>query len=448
MAQTITDSFIDVMWKFSNRDFPQEIIDECKVCLLDYMACVNLGARMLRSEYKSYVNAFGRNEGNSTIIGEKKKTNASCAAMTNGINAHYSELDDGHRFAMLHPGVPVISAILAVVQDRHCNAEQFIRGLITGYEATIRLAGAIQPGHKLRGYHATGTCGTIGAAIGVIAMLGYPKRLWRTAISAAATSASGLLQVIDDGSELKPFNAGRAAASAVEAAYFATTGMNGPSDVLGGDRGFFVTVTDRADCDYLLNEYKGYAIKGIYRKPYAACRHCHAPIEATLNLCKENKIQIKDIKQISVSTYDLAVKGHDHAKIKGIASAKMSIPYAVAAAARFGSVNFQQYSEECIRDNELVNLLGRVSVLEDTELSKLVPKKRPAIVSIETDAGSFTKRVDYPLGEPENPMNYEMMKEKYLSMMEAAGRSQAETNDILNYIEHFEMKFDTLLTAM
>ena len=45
-------------------------------------------------------------------------------------------------------------------------------------------------------------------------------------------------------------------------------------------------------------------------------------------------------------------------------------------------------------------------------------------------------------------MNYEMMKEKYLSMMEAAGRSQAETNDILNYIEHFEMKFDTLLTAM
>ena len=427
MAQTITDSFIDLMWEFSRRDFPPEIVDECRVCLLDYIACASLGEKMLRAEYKSYLNAFGCN---------------------NGVNAHYSELDDGHRFAMLHPGVPVISALLSVAQDKLCSAEAFFAGMISGYEATIRLSGAIQPGHKKKGYHATGTCGTIGAAIGVMVMLDYPKKLWNTVISAATTSAAGLLQVIDDGSELKPFNAGRASASAVESAYFGKTGMTGPDDVLGGSRGFFNTVTDRVDKEYLLGDDGKYAIKSIYRKPYAACRHCHAPIEATLNLCKEHRMQAKDIQHISVNTYGLAVKGHEHTEIKGASSAKMSIPYAVAAAARYGDVNFQQYSEECMGDKVLEDLIHKVSVVEDDELSKLVPGRRPAVVTIETDTGNYTKRVDYPLGEPENPMSYETIKMKFFSMMNAAGKELDDSREVLDCIEHMKKDLNPLLERM
>ena len=117
MERTITNEFIDVMWDFSHKEIPREIIDECKVSLLDYIACANLGAKLLYKENREWLNSFGRNRGLSSVIGMKEKVNAGCAAMLNGVNAHYIELDDGHRYAMLHPGVPVISALLAAAQD-------------------------------------------------------------------------------------------------------------------------------------------------------------------------------------------------------------------------------------------------------------------------------------------------------------------------------------------
>ena len=448
MERTITNEFIDVMWDFSHKEIPPEIIDECKVSLLDYIACANLGAKLLYKENREWLNAFGRNSGLSSVIGMKEKVNAGCAAMLNGVNAHYIELDDGHRYAMLHPGVPVISALLAAAQDKGLDGRSLVRGIAAGYEVTIRLAKAVQPEHKLRGYHATGTCGTIGAAIGVISALGFPKELWNTVIGAAATSAAGLLQVIDDGSELKPFNAGRAAASAVEAAYFGMSGLKGPTDVLGGKRGFFTVAGGKLDRDVLLERNDAYAIKGIYRKPYAACRHSHAAIEAMLNICGVNDVKFGDIQRIEVLTYGLAVKGHEHTEIIGAGSAKMSIPYAVCAAAKYGKVNFQEYESGCLNDRDILNLMKCVSVREDEELSGLVPKKRAAIVKVITAGGEYKSRVDYPLGEPENPMSKPMMEEKYRSMMDAADKTKAETEDILDDVYHLESRLPNLLESI
>ncbi len=446
---TITQRFLDSIWDFSVRPVTEKEIGLVRNCLIDYAACTTLGASLLKEENESYLNTFGNSAGNISVVGSHVRTNVLCAGMLNGINSHMIELDDGHRYAMLHLGAPVFSAMLAVAQDQKLGADQFVRGVLVGYEATVRLATAVQPGHKLKGYHATGTCGTIGTALGLATAMGLPKECWNTVISAAATDAAGLLQVIDDGSELKPYNVGRAVTAAINAAYMGRTGLKGPSDVLGGGRGFFKTMAAEVKEDYLLNGFMpDYAIERIYRKPYAACRHCHSAIEAALNIRRDHTPSPEEIDRILVDTYGLAVKGHEHTVVQGAGSAKMSIPYAVASALLFGKVNYQQYEPDCLEDERLDALMKKVEVREDKDLSVLVPAKRVAIVTVNAGEDSYCDQVDYPLGEPENPMSQEMLEEKFYSLMSAAGTGREQAEEILSRIYDLERSLGELLSLL
>ena len=449
MNTTITKRFLDSVSALAAKPLDEKIKQQVRYCLIDYTACTMLGASLLREENLKYLASFGDPGDRVPVVGLHRKAGVLTAAMLNGINSHMIELDDGHRFAMLHLGAPVISAMLAVACDRGMDAEHFMKGIVTGYEATVRLAAAIQPGHKLRGYHATATCGTIGTALGIAEALDLPEDCRNAVITAAATDAAGLLQVIDDGSELKPYNVGRAASAAVNAVYSASMGLAGPTDVLGGGRGFFKTMADRVDEDLLLQGFlPDYAIERIYRKPYAACRHCHSAIEAALLLRQElqedTALAPDEISSIDIDTYGLAVRGHDHKEVKGAGSAKMSIPYGVACALLFGKVNYQQYERACLEDAGVAELMKKVSVREDPALSALVPGKRVAEVTVRTGDQTYRRSVDYPLGEPENPMSREMLEEKYDSLMAAAGVSQERRRTILTAIYDIEHRFEEL----
>lgn len=449
MNKTITKRFLDSIADLAQRPLDERIREQVRYCLVDYVACTTIGASLLKEENRRYLDSFGSNEGNIPVVGLSEKTSLLTAAMLNGINSHMIELDDGHRFAMLHLGAPVISAMLAVASDRGLDAEHFMRGIVVGYEATVRLAAAIQPGHKLKGYHATGTCGTIGTALALAWALDLPVDCHNAVISAAATDAAGLLALIDDGSELKPYNVGRAVVAAINAAYSASMGLLGPSDVLGGPRGFFKTMAAEVDEDLLLQGFMpDYAIERIYRKPYAACRHCHSAIEAALNIRQDKSLQLHEITAIEVDTYGLAVKGHDHTEVKGAGSAKMSIPYGVACALLYGKVNYQQYEPDCLSDIKVSDLMKKVVVREDKDLSALVPGKRVAVVTVKTGDESVSQTVEYPLGEPENPMTREMLEDKYYSLMSAAGTEEEKIWDILADIYDIEHRFEELLALL
>lgn len=443
MEETISSKFINSLWDFSRQDFPDEAFKQAKYCLIDYIGCAALGASVLKKGSMRFLSQFSHSRGNCSIIGTNVKSDVLTAAFLNGIHAHAIELDDGHRFGMIHVGAVVNSAMLSAAQDQKVRGRDLLRGIIVAYEATIRLASAIQPGHKLKAFHATGTCGTIGSAIGIAAMLGYDKKQWNAILSAAATSAAGLLEMSDDSSQLKPYNIGHAAMAAVSAAYYSVSQLDGPSDILGGDRGFFKACADQIREDRLFSD--GYEILRIYRKPYAACRHAHAPIEAALRIMSEYSLNADAIDEIHIETYSLALKGHDHKTIRNSDSAKMSIPYGVAAAIRYGKVNYEQFFEECLKDSSLNEILNKITICENPELSALVPDKRAAIVTIRSDGREYSCRVDDPLGEPENPLTEEDLQEKYFSLMAAAGKDRESGQEILNSIYNIDEKFEQLL---
>ncbi|MBR6257186.1 MAG: MmgE/PrpD family protein [Lachnospiraceae bacterium] len=439
MEKTITTRFLDEIRALARKPVPEEAAAEAGQCLADYMACAVLGADLTKG-------AFEAEAGDVPLIGRHSKSSMHAAALINGMSAHMAELDDGQRFAMLHPGAPVISALISAAAHYKIDGSSFIKGIVIGYETTIRLGAAIQPGHKLKGFHATGSCGAMGAALGLAAALDLKDEEWDAVFAAAASDAAGLLQLIDDGSELKPYNIGRAAAAGINALIAGRSGLKGPGDVLGGKRGFFTATAAEINEDRLLNGFMPqYAIKTIYRKPYAACRHTHAAIEAVLKLREQYSFIPDDTEEILIRTYGLAIKGHEHTEIKGAGSAKMSMPYSVAAALKYGRVNYQQYEEDCLSDEELACLMKRVRIEEDPELSALVPAKRGAIVSIRSGKDTYTCRVDYPRGEPENPVTAQEIKDKFFSLCEAAGWDGADSKELYEAVMDVENRLPRLL---
>ena len=97
MEETITANFIDSIYDFSRQEFPADVLQEAKNCLLDYIGCTMIGASVLRNETASYLNKMAIDRGRCTVIGTNRKADVLTAAFLNGFHSHYIELDDGHR---------------------------------------------------------------------------------------------------------------------------------------------------------------------------------------------------------------------------------------------------------------------------------------------------------------------------------------------------------------
>lgn len=390
-------------------------MEQARLCTMDYVGCATAGARMMEKQNRQFLADVARQGGNSTVIGHETKTTLHNAAFLNAMNAHATELDDGHRLGMIHLGASIFSALMPVAELEGVDKENVLRGAVVGYEAAVLSAMAMQPSHKMRGYHTSGTCGTIGAAMAIAAALHFTKHEMRNALSAAVAGAAGLLEMQEDDSELKPYNLAHAAVSGITAAYAALAGYSGPSDPMGGKRGLLAVMSENPNIEVLSNYIEDrYEIERIYRKPYAACRHCHPAIEAALKIKHNHGLMANDIASVLVETYKLAVGGHDHKSIQGVASAKLSTPFSVALALVKDQAGIDDFNLANIHDNTILDLCQRVDVIVNDELTSWSPQKRAAIVSITTDEGNtYSWEVDYPKGEPENPMTCSEVEEKY-----------------------------------
>ncbi|MBE6025603.1 MAG: MmgE/PrpD family protein [Clostridiales bacterium] len=414
---------IDDVWK---KDIPEEVMLRAKRSLLDYLAVTCAGAEFQKDKLQRYFEFAQPEEGKFKAIGTKKNLVLKEAVFLNGLNGHALDFDDGTNSGIIHLGSPIFSLLLPLCQRYDIGIEEMLKAAIVGYEASYTMAVSIQPGHKAMGYHATGTCGTLGATIAASYMLRFSEEERFEAFAAACVAASGMLKVLDDGSELKPYNVAKTSLLALTALQLAKSGFKGHRDPLGG-RGFLKMMTGKEDIELkpvLLNGT--YAIMKSYTKPYASCRYTHPAVEAMIHM--RDQVKAEDIEEVDIKTYNLAVSGHDHTDIPGSYSAKMSIPYASAAGMIFGKAGLQEFSEETVRRSDVLNLTKKFKVTADDELSSVFPGIQAAIVTIKTKDNTYTERVDFPKGEPENPMSEEEFRSRYDGLMEY-GEISVEVSD-------------------
>lgn len=424
----ITDAFINGLVGKS-QVLSTSVNLQARRVLLDYLGCVSGGMRFLEETHHDLVESAPSN------------------VFLSGFAAHVLELDDGHRHGMIHLGASIVSSVIGVAFKEHLDADHVLRGIVMGYEAAVRCAKAIQPGHKVRGYHVSGTCGTIGSAMGIAFACDYSKEQMKSTLACAVSSAAGVLEIQEQASELKPYNLGRAAFDGELAALIGKLAMPGPDDILGGKRGFLAALSDTPHREYLTDfSNDDYAIEGIYQKVHAACRHCHPAIDATLEMRKDLNLQPEQIGKVEVHTYKLAVGSHDHTDIRGISSAKLSTPYAVALAIVKGGAGYADYNEDNLNDYWIKNLTQKVKVLEDEDLTAQSPAVRGAKVTLYMkDGGVFEAPCLYPKGEPENPLTQEELEDKFRGLATYGGLSLAECDEVIAEIRKEDYSLSKML---
>ncbi|MBQ8075097.1 MAG: MmgE/PrpD family protein, partial [Oscillospiraceae bacterium] len=345
-----------------------------------------------------------------------------------------------------HLGSPIFSLLIPLSQRYGIGVDEMLRAAIVGYETSYTMAVSIQPGHKALGYHATGTCGTLGATIAASYMLGFTDEERFRAFASACVAASGMLKVLDDGSELKPYNVAKTALLSLTSLQLAKAGFKGHSDPLGG-RGFLKMMTGNENVELkpvLLNGT--YAIMKSYTKPYASCRYTHPAVEAAIHL--REHVRPEDVEEVKIRTYDLAVSGHDHTVIPGSYSAKMSIPYATAAGLIYGRAGLQEFSEEAVQRDEVLHLTKKIRVEADEELSRVFPGIQAAVVTIKTKDSEYTDRVDFPKGEPENPLTEEEFRSRYNGLMEYAGVNEVTRSAVFDAVYRENSKVQELVEKL
>ena len=422
--------FLNAIDRVHFAPIPAEVLARARRSLLDYLAVTCAGAEFQKEKLERYFRFAEPESGIFKAIGTGKELALKEAVFLNGLNGHALDYDDGTNSGIIHLGSPIFSLLIPLAQRYEISVEDMLKAAVIGYEVSYTMAISIQPVHKAMGYHATGTCGTLGAAVAASYMLGFSEEERFQAFASACVAASGMLKVLDDGSELKPYNVAKTSLLALTSIQLAKAGFKGHFDPLGG-RGFLKMMTGNDDVELkpvLLNGT--YAIMKSYTKPYASCRYTHPAVEAAIRL--RQNVRAEDIEEIWIKTYDLAVSGHDHTDIPGSYSAKMSIPYATAAGLIYGKAGLQEFSEETVKGKEILSLTKKINVSADQTLSNAFPGIRAAIVAIKTKDGERSCRVDFPKGEPENPLSDEEFRCRFDELMRYAGIDDAISSDVFD----------------
>jgi 2-methylcitrate dehydratase len=156
----------------------------------------------------------------------------------------------------------------------------------------------------------------------------------------------------------------------------------------------------------------------------------HAPISAVLDLVKKNDLHPDQVAKVQIRSLARAAdilsdpsKYDPHTK----ETADHSLPYVIAAALVDRQVTPAQFEMAKIMDPKIREQLKKVEVVADPEIEKVFPALQRVIVTITTaDRRSFTEQLDYPKGDPRNPLTDQEIEEKFAALADGVLSTQAQ----------------------
>lgn len=376
--------------------------------------------------------AFARevsHKGEATLWGGGP-VSADIAGLANATMAFHLELDDVHRTSHTHPGISVIPATLAVCEKLNLDARSYLTAVVIGYDVVTRVGMAVSPSIYVdRVFLAPGTLAPLGAAAAVASLYRLNESETAKLLGAAAfLSPLVLFEAFAKGAPIKNMAMGWGNLIGIWGAKFCAEGLWGPVTGIEGDFGYAKATADVYDLQKIedpSNINHGIINTGI--KPYSCCRQHHSAVDAMLELREQHNLTPEQVERVVVRTFAVASRGK-HQRPDTIASATYSCPFSVATALITGSCWREQYTEQKIKDPEVLELAQKIEVVKDDELDSIYDEKWPAIVEVRTKDGRLlSARRDIMKGEPEDPVTDEELKRKFTSLAtDAVSRDHAE----------------------
>jgi 2-methylcitrate dehydratase PrpD len=169
----------------------------------------------------------------STIYGRHERAEAAWAALANGVAAHGLEMDNVENRSLLHPGVVVFPAVLALAEQLASSPTDIYAAVVADYEVTLRVGAALDPASAYeRGFHPTAVCGTLGATAASARLLKLPPLQTEMTLGIAGSMAARSMAYLHDGAWTKRLHPGWASHAGTIAARLAAAGFVGPTAIL------------------------------------------------------------------------------------------------------------------------------------------------------------------------------------------------------------------------
>lgn len=434
-SESTTVSLAKYFSNISYDNFTVEEVAQTKKLILDLLgACFTGSQTKPASIITDYINSI-KEVKQATLIGHKLRTTGAYAALGNGTYAHSLELDDGHRGAMAHPGTVIIPAAMAACEKYRGNGKDFIKSVITGYEAMLKIGMAVAPTHREKHFHPTATVGCFGAAVAVGNIIGLDSKEMSNALGIAGSLASGLFEFLEKGSMVKRLHAGQAAYNGFFASELAALGYGGPDTILEGKEGFFKAFSENYCIEVFNKLGDPFEIMNTYLKPYPTCRHIHATIDGVKNIIKtHDDIGLNKIESVEVSTYKSA-SYLSKSSIKSFLDAQFSIPYAVAVTLESGDALLNQFYPPRKNDSKIKELMSKVKVKFDPKMEERYPETRATQVNIKVGSEIFREYIEYPKGSPENPLSNDEITSKFKDLL---SDMELDCNKIISLVRNLD----------
>jgi 2-methylcitrate dehydratase PrpD len=410
-----TSKLVSYVCQLDSEALPAAILDQAVRCVLDLVGVAIAGASTPMAEISASFAHEQFASGDATVIGSERPLSVTGATWVNGAYASALDMDDGNRIAMGHPGASVIPAALAVAEQAGASGKEFLAALVAGYEVAVRASAARVPWYKDKMY-STGIWGVFGATAAASKLLKFDDATLQSALGTAGSHGSFPPGGLQANHAMVKETIAWSGMTGVSAALLAQQNFLGPAD--------FLDYSERWDTSALvagLGDLSGSAILQTYFKPYAVCRWSHAAVDAVLELKHRHQLRIEEIETIHVETFWEVTRLANDQPSNTIA-AQFSVQFALAVALLHDRIGPDEVSDAHIQDPAILSLARKVQVSVDDALDRQFPAKTMARVTIHAHRGDYGTTIEYPRGNPENP----------LGNAELEGKFQLLTQDLLS----------------
>jgi 2-methylcitrate dehydratase PrpD len=442
MEETIR--FVERISAIEYGDLSDLAIEMAEKCLLDYIGCTYAGRTYDSSKI---VRAFALENyapGNCTIIGSRQKLVPGGACYTNGASGHAVELDDCTNEGGGHPAVTIMPAVLAMAEETGASSKDALTAIAVGYETFIKIGKASNyQSLFVRGFHPTALLGMFGATMAASHLLGLSVLQATNAMGIVGSYVSGNLECYTDGSYTKRLHGGTASSAGVTAALLAKGGYTGPKTILEGRRGFFHAYCNAPRLEELFKAGPP-EIEKVSFKPHACCRFNQAGIDAVLEIFEENRIDWKRIQSILIelaeTPYNIVgqpseIKFNPKSAVDG----QFSAPYSVAVACIEKRAFLEEYTDESVKRPDVLECMNKIAIKHSPELDKFFPESFPTRITIITEDGkTYTREVRYPKGDPENPLSWDEILQKFDRCIVNAHMQPEKRKRLIEHIRNLE----------
>jgi len=404
------------------KKLPDEVIDRVKYFFLDFIgvACRGSLEDSSRSIFR-FIHEMRCGNRGGVLIGTKERAPFIYSALGNGVFGHAIEMDDVNNESSLHPGVVVFPSALATGEMVKANGKKLIEAVVLGYEIMVRLGKALGPKNSYdRGFHPTGTCGTFASSVTASKMIGLKEEGITNAMGIAGSQAAGSMEYLAQGAWTKRFHAGWAAHSGMVAALIAKRGFRGPISIIEGRDGFLHAYSNGADATKVLEGIgSGFEILRTSVKPYACCRYMQPPIDALLKIIKENDLKPNQVEKVTLGLLSagaslIAEPAEMKYRPQSIVDAQFSMPFGAAVALLYRKAGLGEFQLSRIRSEEVNRVMKKVEYRVDPDLDRTFPRQWCATAEVLlTDGKHYFTKVEYCKGDPENPLSWEELIEKF-----------------------------------